>query len=337
MGYEELSIDMGNGYFKGLNSMGANLHYPSIVKPKTDANVFNEGKDDFLAIVNGKEYYFGQLAARKGGIRPWSNTNSLNPDYELHAALAAHVLLSGRERDIKLLIGLPFSMWQSQNRLNDQSLKKRFIGKSFQTEYDNEVKDFRIVDISIFPQGVGAYMSNLYGLDGNPIDEEAEDQISAIFIEIGYKTVEYVAFQDADNGWMLDAASGSLENSGSYRICEDIRDLMGDMGNKYNCDDIEYAINYRNGILTNIDGKIDVKDLERQTVAQLANEISNQINQRFSATFAKYANIYVSGGAAAKFYPEMKKYFSQLKLQKDPVFANARGYMAIENHNKFYE
>jgi len=220
--------------------------------------------------------------------------------------------------------------------MKDRSLEKRLINLKFITEYGSAVKEFQIVDISVQPQGVGAYISNLYNLDGSVIDDDAEDLISAIFIEIGYKTVEYVAFKNGDNGFILDTASGSLENAGTYRVCMDIQKLMGEKGNSYNADDIESAISGGNSILTNMDGNIDIRKFKEEAITKQAYDMSNLINQRFSDRFAKYKNVYLSGGGAESFYPEMKKYFSQLKLQNDPVFANARGYMAIENHNKMY-
>lgn len=330
-----ISIDIGNGYIKAINQQGDTLHYPTVVIRKKDMNYFNNMVTDYICSINDIEYYFGELALSKKGVRNWQNDMDLNADAEKHIALCCSLLTDNEPVDqysVNVLLGLPFSAYDRRMRNNDKEIEKRLTDNKLKTVYDEVEKTFKINDVFVYPQGVGAYFSNLYDIQGNAING-AEESIDAIFIEVGYRTVDVIAFRE-ENGKFALIDGFSLEESGMFRICQDICQKVNENGSEYTPNEIEYAIQNRNGKIANIYGTISLNEYEQEANNILSEQIAIAVNQRLSGELNKYSNIFISGGGAEKLFKPLKTmHFSQLQLQADPILANATGYLALNSIN----
>lgn len=319
---EYVSIDIGNGYVKAVNLKGDTLHFPTVLKENRDRDILRS-TSNYKLEVDGKKYYIGDLAIAKRGVRRWQNTKAVNADTLLYIALCASIL--SKSDTINLCLGLPYSYYTALEK--GSGLIKELTGKTFQTVYENVERIITINHVSVYPQGVGAYFGNLYDIKGEPY-KNAQKYIKSLFIDVGYRTVDVVAFELVRNSIeLIEENSFSLNDQGTFWISNYI---IRNLNEEFNENDIEYALS-NGGIIENMYGTIDLKELEATAYEELSEKIATQINKKLSEQIQKYANIFLTGGGAEKLYPLLKNYYPNLKLQENYVFCNAKGYLALEN------
>ena len=321
-----ISIDIGNGYVKACNENGDTVHFPTVLKEKKEKSLFNS-KAKYQVGINGKEYYIGEIAIAKKGMRSWRNDKEMNENTEKFVALCCHLLTSGNENNVELIIGLPYSYYieQADNTEIADSLKS----KTFETAVDGEIKNSTIQNVTIYPQGVGAYFYNIFDIHGVP-REGASELIRSLVIDIGYRTVDTVAFDNLDGEFVLvQENSFSLEDSGIINV---VNHIVGVLSAEVQLDanEVERWLRIGNGIVQYGGGEFDVRPFENEANEILANNISTEINTKLQGDIKKYRNIFLTGGGAKMLYPLLKKKYSNLQLQDEYIFCNAKGYLAIE-------
>lgn len=322
---EYISIDIGNGYVKAVNLEGDTLHFPTVLKENRDKNILGEAKSNYKIDVNGKSYYIGNLAIAKRAVRRWQNTKAVNADTLLYIALCASIL--SKDDEINLCLGLPYSYYVEMKK--GTQLIESLTNKTFETKYKQEKRTITINHVSVYPQGAGAYFNNLYDITGKA-RKGAEKYIKSLFIDLGYRTVDVVAFESVDNYFeLIEENSFSLEELGTFRIVNYIVNNLNEL--EFNSDDVEYALRNNHGRIENMYDTIDLTELEATAYEELAEKIVTQINGRLSGQIQKYANVFLTGGGAEKLYPLLKEHYPNLKLQDDYIFCNAKGYLALEN------
>lgn len=327
-----ISIDIGNGYVKAMNMSEEKLHFPTVVVENQDVNIMGETKNKYKIRINSSEYYIGNLGIVKKGIRQWKNNMSINADTALYIALCSHLLTEDSKEDeiveVNLCLGLPYNYYISLNK--GEQILSNMSNKMFETVYNSQHKNIHINSISIYPQGVGAYFSHLYDIHGRA-KKGAEKHIEALFIDIGFRTVDIVAFNLIDGNFeLIQEDSFSLQELGMFQAVNYISQKIQSQV-EVNSNDIEFALQNRNGIIENMYETIDIKPLSLIAYEQLSKKILNQINLRLSGEIERYKDIYLTGGAAEKLYPYMKKNYPNLQLQEDFVFCNTKGYLALQN------
>lgn len=321
---ECIAIDIGNGYVKAVNEKGKELHFPTVLKESKDRKILGEVKGNYSIKVDDVEYYIGNLAIAKRAERRWEPSKKVNADTLLYVALCSHLLTE--EKKINLCLGLPYSYYVGLNK--GEELIHNLTNKIIKTNYKDQKRTIEINHVSVYPQGVGAYFLNLYEIDGTP-KGGAEEYIKSLFIDIGYRTVDIVAFDVVDNYFQLiEENSLSLEELGTYQIANYISKLI-DV--EYSVNEIEYALRNNSSRIENMYGVIDLKDLETEAYKELAERIAMAISLKLSGQIQKYGHIFLTGGGAEKLYPLLKKSYVNLKLQEDHIFCNAKGYLALEN------
>lgn len=326
---DNISIDIGNGYLKAVNQEGEMLHFPTVIKENHDINILGESQNDYSATINGIKYYIGNLAIAKRGIRQWQSDKVLNADTEKYVALCSHILSPEDAPKITLCLGLPYSYYITLNR--GEHIKTELTGKTLATIYNGVEKTITIESVSVYPQGVGAYFSSLYDLTGKAI-RGAAAHIKAMFIDIGYRTVDIVSFDSLNNTFVLiEENSFSLDDCGIFSAINDIASYLNSTGNTASPNDIEYAIQNNKSVYESMYGDTDFKDAEEAAYRTLAERITTEINLKLSGEIQRYKNIFLTGGGAGKLYPHMSKTYPNLKLQDDFLYCNAKGYLALEN------
>lgn len=322
---ERISIDIGNGYVKAVNEKGEILHFPTVLKENRDKNILGEARGNYKIKINDINYYIGNLAIAKRGERRWQHEKVVNEDTLLYIALCSHILTS--EKEISLCLGLPYSYYIALEK--GVQLIQELNGKIFTTNYEKEEKKIKIGHVSVYPQGAGAYFNNLYEIDGTP-REGAEKYIKSIFIDIGHRTVDIVAFGVVQNYFaLIEENSFSLEELGTFQVANDIANNLTDT--EFTTNDIEYALRNNNCKIENMYGVTDLTSLENAAYRELSKRIIVAINRKLSGQIQKYRYIFLTGGGAEKLFPLLKKEYPNLKLQDDYIFCNAKGYLALEN------
>lgn len=326
----KIAIDIGNGYIKAISEGGQQIHFPSVIKENYDNNIMGVSKNDYAIKINNKDYYIGNLALAKKGTRTWHTEKAINENTLNYIALCLALLVTDEEdsnpHKIDLCLGLPYSYFISLNR--GKELIDSVTNTTINTVYKDCANSFKICNVSVYPQGVGAYFNNLYtpSGDGKP---GAEKYLKSLFIDIGYRTVDVVAFENLNGKFeLIEENSFSLEENGIFKAINRIAALVG---NNTNANDVEYALQNNNAIISNMYGDIDLKESEKQALSELASEIANHINIKLSGDLQRYPYIFLTGGGASKLLPHLKRYYTNIRLQEDNIFCNAKGYLALRN------
>jgi len=322
----KVAIDVGNGYVKTVNEHGDKLHFPTVLKTKSEKALFN-GKVKYTLKLGEKEYYVGDMAISKKGIRRWSNDKAMNEDTEKYAALCCHLLTASDESVIDpLILGLPYSFFVEQ--VDDPALTAGLQGKTLKTTLDGETKSLLIKSVKVFPQGVGAYFHNILNIDGNP-KENASELMRALIICVGYRTVEVVAFDNINGEFVLvQEDSFTLEESGMINIVTHIVNVLSN-DVQFDPNEIERWLRTEKGKVQYGGAEYDVSQYQTEAAKDLADTIVTAINAKLHGAVKKYNNIFVTGGGAEMLYPFIKLKYPNLRLQDDYIFANAEGYLAI--------
>lgn len=323
----KISIDLGNGYVKAISEEGKTLHFPTVLKENNEINILNSNSP-YSIEINGVNYFVGKLAAIKKGIRRWETSKAIHQDTEKYIALCCHLLSKKKKEEIDLCLGLPYSYYLEFNK--GEKLVERLKGYECNAKMNAESKNIKISTVSVYPQGIGAYFSNLYEISGKP-KKDAEQFLKSICVDIGYRTVDVVSFDVLDMQYeLIYENSFSLEEQGMFHTINRVAQKASTTF-ELSPMDVEFAIEYNNGIFESMYEDIDLNQYVEAEYERLAEEIVKNINLKLSGEINKYKNIFLTGGGAVKLYPYMKKAYPSLILQEDYVFCNAKGYLALEN------
>lgn len=323
-----ISIDIGNGYVKAVSDTGERLHFPTVIKENLDRDILGKSMNKYSIEINGTKLFIGDLAIAKRGVRAWRGDKAVNEDTEHYIALCAHALTTQSDSEINVCLGLPYSYYISLEK--GKKLIAALSGKEFKTNMDGEERSFYINRVSVYPQGVGAYFASLYSLNGRPI-EGAENHLRAMFIDVGYRTVDVVAFDCLNSTFeLIEENSFSLGENGMFKAINEISNRASG-GSDLSENDIEYAIQKNGSKIENMYGDIDLIQFEVESYQRLAKRIVTELNMKLSGEIQRYKNIFLTGGGAAKLYPFMTGAYPNLTLQEDYIFSNANGYMVLEN------
>lgn len=322
-----VSIDIGNGYIKAINEQGESLHFPSIITKEPHNNLYDPAEDDEYIRIGGIGYYFGALAGSNGGIREWHDEHEYHHSTPEYVAYCAHMLSAREKISVDISLGLPLEVYQHTQK--GKNLVKELKEKEFATVNKKGSKTIRIHEVSVYPQGMGAYFSNMYNLHGKRVSEKTAE---AIFIDVGYRTTDIIAYANI-NGRPVPKMQHcfSLLNSGMERAYQDIRDeIYREKRLKFDIEQLVFAIQNRKSILPNAYGDIDLSKYEPQVYEKLAEELHTQIFRKLSDDINKlYANIILTGGGSDNLYDYLKKHYPNLKKQEDSLMANVKGFLSI--------
>ena len=319
-----ISIDVGNGYVKAINERSKKIHFPTALKEKSEDDIVFNKNADYIIKIDDSDFFVGDIAIVKGADRSWKAGREFNKNTYYYIALCTH-LLSGDNDEVDICLGLPFSYFISLNK--GKALVEELQDREMKTEYGGKSKRIKLNKVSVYCQGIGAYMCNLFDNKGNLIPD-APSLIKSLVIDIGFRTVDVVGFEKIDGQFELKAGF-SLEYMGiSNSLVEIVKNIT--KFTDFNINEIEYAIKNNNSKLSYTFGEIDLKEYEEKAYSQLARMIMSEVTRRLAGDLDKYNNIFITGGGAVKIKKHIKNLVDQVKLQDDPIFANARGYIILE-------
>lgn len=254
---------------------------------------YNVGTKDILEL-NGVRYQMGVGKLKTEIIK--SNRDTL--PLMLYA-----VSNSTSCNNVKLVVGLPQYQLEENKYVNE--IKEKFIGKfSFMLNGDN--REINVLDITIFPEGMGAYYTIENDLSNKDI----------VLIDIGGSTFNVLLFS---NGEFKKAKTLSF---GSLNLLNDVRErVMKLHGGRHSIDDVA---NYMQR------GRVGKTDDKMEYVTELSqpyiDDLKSLLDLEFSPAGVEY---YLTGGGVEVFAECIINNLGDVDLICDYLHANAKGFKMI--------
>lgn len=210
---------------------------------------------------------------------------------------------STTSRKVKLVLGLPNYQLQQDEYVDE--LKEKFTG-SFEFTADGQKRNIEILEVRIFPEGVGAY----YTITKNLSDKEV------VLIDIGGSTFNMIWFS---NNELIKVETLPF---GSLNLLSDIREkVMSIHGGRV---DIEMISKYiQRGRVGKTD---DVMPYIKYLAQPYIDKLKNTLDLNFPIGDAEY---YLCGGGVTLFADCIIDNLGDLNLISDYLFANANGFEKI--------
>lgn len=321
-----LGIDVGYGYTKAASESGRRIILPSTVGPARTARglgaAFGDGHHrdgrDVTIGINGVEnrYTIGSAT----GQRSWASDAAARSGYLPLAVTAA--VLAGGEGDVAILAGLPLAMWlQADQR---KALRNELRGVEAAVTVDGRrPKQIHVADAKILPQGAGAFAQALRS-------DPTLSELPAGLIDIGYRTVDFVAMRRTAGAVAPDeAACGSID-LGAGRVFENVRQALSDAtGTMLPAGAVEDALANYHGRLTIRGQDQDVASLVDAEAAALATAIAEQIQRTWSGRLDLMGAVLLAGGGGALLHQHLRRLHPRVRLLDRALWANAEGYLVM--------
>lgn len=286
-----VGLDNGRGNVK-LVVADKRIKYESYCGKARDLD-FTYGKEDYHVIINGEGYFVGDLAKREGMSRGFQKQKI--DESRTKALVLTGIYLSNHNPyiEVNLVTGTPISDYQNQKKDIEEYLKGSYRIKI----QGQEQKQININNVKVFPEGAGAYFSQVLNNEGKAFNSELAAQRVGI-VDVGYKTFNLAVFENLK---FIDKLSATF-NLGMHQAFNMIYKRLS------RTDDItpEQAENITTG----------------PEFELLANRIRGEINKFWGTTSFK---ILLSGGGAYL----LKDYFPEFEVVSSPEYANALGYFKI--------
>ncbi|MCT4593209.1 MAG: ParM/StbA family protein [Anaeromicrobium sp.] len=253
---------------------------------------FEDDKTNYIMTIDNNGYFVGEKAKLEGLSRGFQK-KKIDKLRSLPLLLTGIFLTTDVEEvRTNIVTGTPVSDYKNQRKEIEEFLKG-----AYKVGMYGSTKSIALENVSVFPEGAGAYFSLVLNDKGEVVNKELATQKVGM-IDIGYKTINLVVFE---NMKFIDKYSFTV-NFGMHQVYNMIYKRLS------RAEDItpEQAENIKTG------PEYDV----------LANRIDNDVNKFWGNTSFK---IFLCGGGAHL----LGKYFPQFFVMDNPEYANANGYFKI--------
>lgn len=292
MSFEVLGIDLGSYSLK----TNKEILCRSVYKIREAKNSLDLSVQDVIT-YNGVQYHIGT------GSFDTEITKAEKKDTLPLFLYGIAKSVNSRVCKVKVVTGLP--KYQLDNKKNTETIKNRFKGR-FCFHLDSVAYDIDVLDVAIFPEGVGAFYSI-------PTLQKDKDYI---LIDIGGSTFNVALFQ---SGVLIKVETLPF---GSINLLHDICSHAMSLHNrKYTLDDME---RYRQrGVI----GKTgDKMDYAYNLAEPYIEELFALLNLQFPY---KDCYILVSGGGVEMFAANLAARIKDISMVKHYLFANAKGFAIV--------
>jgi len=217
--------------------------------------------------------------------------------------------LSGKERDFKVVAGLPIQQYKKQM----VDLKRELLSYSGSVITVAQHKRTLIVDdVSIFPQCVAAY----YSLSSKQLKELGKSDV--IIVDIGARTVDIALLSYEGNSRKRSVEKYSTINEGTLSLYSDfVSEINLKLDLDYRVEDADKIL--RNGIYV----KGVQKDLKftKDVIYTHANEISKELDLNYPV---KTGSMLLVGGGSLLIGGILRKRYKSIIVEQ-AQFSNANG------------
>lgn len=254
---------------------------------------FTYGKEDYHVFINGNSYFVGNLGKREGMSRGFQKHKIDKDRTEALVLTGIYLSTNYQEVTVNLVTGTPISDYQQQKKELEEYLRGVYDVRIL----DHESKKITIDNVKVFPEGAGAYFSQVLNDKGEVTNTNLATEKVGI-IDIGYKTFNLAVFENLK---FIDKQSATFP-FGMHQAFNMVYKRLS------RTEDItpEQAENITSG----------------SEFEMIANRIKTEINKFWGSTSFK---IFLCGGGAYL----LKDYFPTFDVISSPEFANAEGYYKI--------
>lgn len=339
----KIGLDLGYGYTKGVNDNNKEILFPSIISMDmgfspldSSADIFKEHKEFNIrtvqenlkiSISNGidrREFLVGESARNESNSSNLLDNNKINSIETKVLLAASSVLLFPNDKvPVNLITGLPINQIRSQKQeFKDMFMKYKAVVSL--PEYNIE-KLIKFDKVDILPQGTGAVYASIW----NDIKKYTIPNTYILFIDWGYKTIDYIVFAINSNGVPKLAGnfSGSL-NNGMFQIGNDanmaFQSKTGQM----------LEVGFLNQLVS--DGKtwfdgywVDISKELKLIEEDRARKVKAALKSKLADIIDKIAVTFIGGGGGITMLPYLKDFSISTQLVNDAQMGNAKGYRLI--------
>lgn len=312
-----IGLDIGFGDVKAVSpSPGgeneAKIKFPTSVSyaPSGPVDLPGSGNGWSEREYQGRRYVVGSGLASSFSTRSWDF-------YERYAPLLAWEAVRGRlgldSPRLRAAVGLPLAWYTPGNRglLTRRLRRIEVSGGGSPLE----------LDVEVYPQGAGALFDYRLGDDGR---ERPGTDVSGLVIDVGFNTVDVVAFED---GAAVKADSGMLERAGMSRPAGELARIL-QAETTINLSEQEGKEVLARGVLSVYGHEKDLSETSRRVVEDYASWLMSVVSSRWEDRVQRAAVLILAGGGArylAEYAPS--RYRDLLYTPEEPEFANARGFL----------
>lgn len=323
-----VGFDGGYGYTKAAASNGKEIIIPSLVGEGFEmisgelVNYNNRLDHQNIQMeIEGTKYFVGELA----------RLQSLNCSYAFDGNKIRHLntkillattvamLMEHDYQDITLVAGLPFSDFVSQKRelqsyLNNFNVQVRL--------FDNKNVIERTVNFHTalpFSQVVAAIfqLGEHYSYDG----------VNLIgYIDVGTKTTDFVVFSP-DNMVLIEKISGTI-NVGAHMLHSYLTPEIERLtGAKPGTPELEQVM--RKGFIFKDGQRHDLTKVINDGKSNLARQIKDEINRRWSSRYGDLGMVFLVGGGAELLKDHAQEIYKGVIIPDQPTMMNAKGFLIV--------
>ena len=200
---------------------------------------------------------------------------------------------------IKVIMGLP--SFQLENDAQVKQLKEKYTGK-FEFKLAGEKRSFEVLDLTIYPEGMGAYYC---------IDQDLS-QKDVIIIDIGGSTFNVLLFK---NNEFIKVKSLPF---GSINLTNDLHSrILSLHGGRHTLDDVANYIQ-RGRVGKTEDTMAYKKELAKPYIDELVSLLTLEYP-------IKDADYFLTGGGVTLFANAIIEQLGDMSMIKNYIFANAKG------------
>lgn len=322
------AIDVGYGWVKALSEK-QRLKFPAVIGEYRQVKYMSEiGLDMELnfAINHGElgRFFIGESAQKQSvALATMEKDRIVNKEGNLLLLAALGLLQENTAETISLVVGLPVLFYNEKMKFAYQ--KMVYGNHQFQLLYpDGSIMkscNFKVGDIKVLPQPMGAIFSQLVTEKGEIVDETiASGKIGALVI--GYNTLEIAR---CDNLEYIESKSTSIPGLGMYSIYEDLHnEIFQQLEVNIPIEEIEPYV--MNNFIKIRGRETSIVDIKRKAFTAAQDKIMSAAKNIWK-DINLMDRIYIAGGVANVIGPAIRSNLGDYSVVvKEPVWSVADGY-----------
>lgn len=298
-----IGLDVGYGYTKIVFEDGQRIIYPSLVAPVAVTSIdLGLSLSKSAVQVEGADYVVGEEAVQAGWrFREQYDGWWTSPTFKALVAFAARHVPEGAH----VFTGLPLHVYASA---------------AAQTQVAEVVrKGLRTNQVTVFPQGVGAFFA---AIAAQPGSEEGRNA----FVDIGMRTTEFVGMSNRQ--YLSDLSCGQVLGVTELftRVAESLTHQHERTIDPY---EVDLAIQDLRPIKVkgdNIPPKV-IDETIQPLLKPFAERILGEMARLWGPGAPSFDRVIFCGGGALMLKPYLSGFRGNVEFLKDSQYANACGYL----------
>lgn len=319
-------MDLGYGFVKATDGREGYV-FPSVVGTGATAGVLRlndahpDPTDDMRFTIDGQVYYVGNYAIRRSP-RAFRGLSVMRDEGNVLKVLflaALSLFATDAVTSFNVVTGLPPGRMSYTDELI-RSLKgeHRLIRHN---GADNPALSLRVEQVTVVPQPVGAYWSEILDQLGQVRQGARLLRGRVGIVDVGYRTSDLVVIED---GEYIPERSTTVPVGVVSAYAEIADKLLA----KYGLEKETYALD--GSVITGkviVAGQtVDITEIREQAFATLATKLLVEIQSTWQ--LSEFYNLLLVGGGAIALGKYLQPHLPNSSITDDPVTANSRGFWA---------